>query len=173
MPGTPFLSGKRLDLCPVEPDDHPFLARHWNDPAVRHGTNRYDPLTESDVADVCTADDAVHFLACRDGDPVGLTWLFRIEDVNRRGDLGYWIATDEAGQGYATEAARLCLRHAFDERNLRKVVARVFEDNVASMRVLEKLGFREAGRLREHYYVDGRYVDAILYEALCSEFQRE
>ncbi|WP_226479930.1 GNAT family N-acetyltransferase [Natrinema amylolyticum] len=171
MPGSAFLSGDRLTLRPIEPDDHAFLSRHWNDPAVRHGTNKYAPITESDIADLLAADDTVHFLACRDGDPVGLTWLFQISDVHGNGELGYWIATDETGQGYATEAAGLCLRYAFDERNLRKVIARVFEDNDPSMRVLEKLGFREEGQLRDHYYVDGRSVNAVLYGMLESEFR--
>ncbi len=171
MPGPAFLSGKSLTLRTVERTDHAFLARHWNDLTVRHGTNKYAPMTESDVAELLAADDAVHFLPCRSGDPVGLAWLFRINDVNANGELGYWIAPGEAGQGYATDAARLCLRYAFDERNLRKVIARVFEDNAASMRVLEKLGFREEGRLRDHYYVDGQRVDAVVYGLLESEFR--
>ncbi|PCR91095.1 GNAT family N-acetyltransferase [Natrinema ejinorense] len=170
MPGTQFLSGDRLTLRPVEPDDYGFLARHWNDPIVRHGTNRYTPVTESDIADLLATDDTVHFLSCRDGEPIGLTWLFQVSDVHGNAELGYWIATAESGQGYATEAARLCLRYAVDERNLRKVIARVFEDNDASMRVLEKLGFREEGRLRDHYYVDGRRVNAVLYGILDAEF---
>ena len=144
MPGAPFLHGERLTLRPVTSEDHAFLARHWNDPEIRHGTNRQRPVIESDV-EAFLEDDAVYFLPCRDGEPVGLTWLFRISGVHDRGEIGYWIAPDEAGQGYATDAAGLCLDYAFDERNLRKVVARVFEDNAASQRVLEKHGFREGG----------------------------
>ena len=169
MPGAPFRYGDRLTLRPIEPEDHAFLARHWNDPKIRHGTNRQLPTSEASLEGF-SDDDAVYFLPCRDGDPVGLTWLFQISDVHGRGELGYWIAPDEEGQGYATEAARLCLGYAFDERNLRKVAARVFDYNTASQTILEKLGFREEGRLRDHYYIDGEYVDALFYGLFASDY---
>lgn len=164
MPGARFVVGEELNLRTVEPEDYDFLRRHWNDPAVRRGFGRYRPRNRSDVAAfVEESDDSVHLLACRDGDPVGFLWLFRIDDVAGRAELGYWIAPDEQGRGYASEAAELGVGYAFDDRGLHKVAARVFEWNEASRRVLEKLGFREEGYLRDHYYVDGERVDARLY----------
>lgn len=172
MPNATFLREERLALRPVEPDDRAFLVRHWNEPTVRRWTNRYEPVTESDVADFLADEHAVHFVVSRDEESVGFVWLFEISDVHARAELGYWIAPAESGRGYATEAARCCLRYAFDDRNLRKVTARVFEGNDASMRVLEKLGFREEGRLREQYYVDGAYVDCVRYGLLEDEYGR-
>ena len=171
MDSPTFLRGERLALRPVEPDDRAFLARHWNEPTVRRWTNRYEPVTEADVSELLADEDAVHFVASRSGESVGFVWLFEISDVHDRAELGYWIAPDEAGRGYATEAARCCLRYAFADRNLRRVTARVFEGNDASMRVLEKLGFREEGRLREQYYVDGEYVDCVRYGVFQAEFE--
>ena len=166
-----FLRGERLALRPVEPDDHAFLVHHWNEATIRHWTSRYYPITESTITNFLEDERAVHFIVSRDGDSVGFVWLFEISDVHGHAELGYWIAPDESGRGYATEAAGLCLRHAFDERNLRKVTARVFEGNDASMRVLEKLDFCEEGRLREQYYVDGEYVDCVRYGVFEDEFE--
>lgn len=111
----------------------------------------------------------MHFLPCRDGDPIGFLWLFRIDDIARRGEIGYWIRPEDQGQGYATEAAKLGLRYAFDERGLHKVMARVFEGNAPSRRVLEKVGFEKGAHLRDHYYVDGEYVDTSLFGLLTDD----
>lgn len=56
-------------------------------------------------------------------------------------ELGYWLASSAWGQGLATEAARLVLERAFDDRQLTHVDAGYFVDNAASGRVLQKLGF--------------------------------
>jgi RimJ/RimL family protein N-acetyltransferase len=65
-------------------------------------------------------------------------------------NLGYWIARDTWGRGYATEAARALLGLA---RTLghRRIVAHHYVDNAASGRVLEKVGFRRTGRVAERF----------------------
>jgi ribosomal-protein-alanine N-acetyltransferase len=56
-------------------------------------------------------------------------------------ELGYWMGRPYWGQGFATEAARRVVRFAFEDLNAKKVIAGWYEDNPASGRVLEKLGF--------------------------------
>jgi ribosomal-protein-alanine N-acetyltransferase len=63
-------------------------------------------------------------------------------------ELGYVFARDCWGKGYATEAARACLRYAFEELRLSKVVARVTPEHTPSRRVLEKIGFEFEGLRR-------------------------
>lgn len=73
--------------------------------------------------------------------------------LGRRGDdieLGYWIARNHWGQGYATEAARAVLRLA-EALGHRRIVAGHFVDNPASGRVLAKAGFRRSGALAERF----------------------
>ncbi|MDZ5810788.1 GNAT family protein [Halorubrum sp. AD140] len=103
------------------------------------------------------------------GDPIGFIWLFHIDDIAARGELGYWICPEEQGQGYATESKKLALKYAFDERGLQKVVARAFEGNAAPRRVLDKLGFKEEGYLRDHYFVNGEYIDTYLFGLLADD----
>lgn len=170
MPGPAFLHGDTLTLRTVETEDYEFVHRHWNDPAVRRGFARHTPRNREQIADFFEeSDDAVHLLACRDGDPVGFVWLFGIDDVASRAELGYWVVPGEQGEGYATEITELAVEYAFDERGLYKVLARVIECNDASARVLQKVGFRQEGHLRDHYYVDGDQVDADLYALLATE----
>lgn len=171
MPGATFLRGDRLELRTVEaPEDHDFIHRHWNDPSIRHWAPLPTPITTEYIsAMVEDQDDVIPFLPCHDGDPVGYVMLFYVDEEASHGEIGYWIAPDEQGNGYASEAAELCLKHAFDDRGLHKVFARVFVNNDASIRVLEGLGFQQEGRLREHYYVDGEHRDMYFYGLLASE----
>ncbi|WP_246986175.1 GNAT family N-acetyltransferase [Halorientalis marina] len=172
MPGPTFLAGDRLDLRTVTPDDYDFLLEHGNDPAVRRGAPAPTPVGRDDLAAFVEDDEAsVQFLPCRDGTPVGFVFLFGIEQQRDHAELGCWIAPDEQGEGYATEATALCLDHAFDDRGLHKVVARVFEGNDASRTVIEKLGFQQEGRLREQDYVRGERHDTLLYGLLAREWR--
>jgi len=165
MPGAAFRTGERVALRTVETEDYEFVHRHWTEPPIRFATNQYKPRSVEETAAVIEESgiDSVYFLACVGGDPVGFVWLFHVDDGAGRAELGYWIAGEHEGQGYATEAAQLAVRYAFDDRRLHKVMARVFEGNDASRRVLEKVGFEREARLSEHYYIDGGYLDTILY----------
>ncbi|GGN95185.1 GNAT family N-acetyltransferase [Haloarcula pellucida] len=172
MPGAPHVYGDDITLRPVEPADHEFLAKHWNHPDVRHGTNKHEPVTVQSLVEG-KKDDCLYFLICHDGEPVGMEWLELAGDVHRRAELGGWVVPEESGQGFATAAARLSVEYGFDELNLHKVYARVFDYNEASKRLLRKVGFEEEGRVREHFYVDGEYVDAVFYGVLEPEYERE
>lgn len=169
MPGAVYLDGPRLSLRTVTAEDTDFLTRYWNRPAFRHWFAKRDPIDRDSVAAIRDGDDSVAFLPCLDGDPVGFLWLFSVDDVNGRAEMGYWIRPERQGEGYATETARLGRRYAFDERGLHKLQARVLAGNDASRRVLEKVGFEQRAHLRDHYYVDGAYVDAYLFGLLAGD----
>lgn len=85
--------------------------------------------------------------------------------------MAYYVLPDHQGRGYATEAAGLVVAYAFDELNAHSVTAEVQADNPASERVLEKLGFREVGRRRDHIYKDGSYRDVTVWDVLREGFR--
>ena len=62
-------------------------------------------------------------------------------------ELGYWLAPDAWGRGYATEAGRAVVRAARESLRLKRLVSGHFIDNPASGKVLRKLGFRPTGRV--------------------------
>ncbi|WP_226042748.1 GNAT family N-acetyltransferase [Natrinema sp. DC36] len=172
MPGPVFLEGRRLTLRTLEPEDYEFVARHFTNPSMRHGgfEDIRNPITPKDIKQrIEEADDFHAFLAYREETPVGSAYLIDVDLEGRNAELGYWITPDEQGNGYATEAAELCLAHAFDELGLHKVWARTVEDNEGSKRVLEKLGFQQEGVLREHWLGYDRYVDEYRFGLLESE----
>ncbi|MGP9489986.1 GNAT family N-acetyltransferase [Glutamicibacter sp. AOP33-2CA-4] len=88
----------------------------------------------------------------------------------RSASLGYCLNQAAWGNGYATEAAHALLRWAFGTFDLNRVQSEVDTRNAASARVLEKLGFRLEGTLREDCIVDGVVSDSWVYGLLRSEW---
>lgn len=116
-------------------------------------------------------DGEVHLLVCVDGEPVGMAGLSDLQPDWGVAELGYYVDPNAQGSGYATEAARLLARYGFEQRRLAKLFAHVLATNPASVRVLEKVGFREEGRLRREGFVDGERVDVLRFGLLADEFE--
>lgn len=96
---------------------------------------------------------------------VGFIGLHRIDHRDGNAELGYFIGKEHWGHGYGSEAVKLALEYAFQWLNLRKVYARVYEPNTASIKVLEKNGFKLVGRLKKHHHVPGYgFVDELIFE---------
>ena len=76
--------------------------------------------------------------------------------------IGYWVASAAAGRGVATGALALGVDHCFGPVRLHRVEATVRPENVASRRVLAKVGFREEGLLQRYLDVDGGWRDHLL-----------
>jgi RimJ/RimL family protein N-acetyltransferase len=102
----------------------------------------------------------------RSGEFCGITSLHRIDWYRRTAGLGYWIRRSCWGQGIATEAAGAVLARAFRTGELHRVEAHVALENLASQRVVEKLGFQREGVARQIEYIDGHYLDHIQYSLL-------
>lgn len=171
MPGAVFMRGERVTLDTIHPEDYAFIETQFNAPATRQQAGVSLPWSETDVADfVEESEDVVQFLVCRETDPIGHVVLSEIDTQASNAELGWVvIVPEERGEGFATEAVDLCLTHAFDDRGLHKVWARVLEDNDASVRLLEKVGFEREGVLRKQEYANGDYVDVYRYGLLASE----
>ena len=73
--------------------------------------------------------------------------------------VGYWVESGSAGGGVATAAVALAVDHAFGPVGLHRIEATVRPENVASLAVLAKLGFREEGMLRRYLEVAGSWRD--------------
>ena len=109
------------------------------------------------------------FAIVEDGELAGAVNLSGIvRGVFENAYLGYWVDGARGGRGVATEAVRLAVLHAFDEAGLHRVQAAVIPRNAASVRVLEKVGFRAEGLALRYLRIAGRWEDHRLF-ALTSE----
>lgn len=94
----------------------------------------------------------------------------RLDEALQQAALGYCYDQDAWGHGFATEAAREMLRFGFEELGLHRIHASVDTRNGASIRVLDKIGMRQEGRLREHILQRGGWRDSYLYAILRREW---
>jgi RimJ/RimL family protein N-acetyltransferase len=96
----------------------------------------------------------------------------RLESAEaRQADIGYELDQNYWGQGYATEAARAVVEYGFSQLRVHRVWASCVADNLGSAHVLEKLGMRLEGRLRDNEYFKGRWWDTLVYAILDYEWQ--
>ena len=84
-------------------------------------------------------------------------------------ELGYALNRQYWGQGYIPEAARALLTFGFTTLGLHRVFATCHPENQASERVLQKLGMRKEGYLRENKWSKGAWRDSLLYALLAQE----
>lgn len=89
-----------------------------------------------------------------------------------RAEIGYALYDDtHKRKGYMSEAVAAVLTYGFNEMNLYRIEAMAADYNTASLKILEKFGFIFEGRLREHYNVNGKMEDSVLYGLLKKEFK--
>jgi RimJ/RimL family protein N-acetyltransferase len=106
-----------------------------------------------------------------DGRLIGSCGIRRKEDNDREADIGYELAPEHWGRGYATEAALAVVEFGFSELRLDRISSWCIADNTASAGVLERVGLRQEFRLREYEYFKGRWWDTLLYGLLESEWR--
>jgi len=110
------------------------------------------------------------FLVRFNGEACGLTALADIDVADATAMI--WYLLGESGfsrRGIASEAVKQLVRKSFHELKLQSLYAWVMEDNVASARLLQRVGFREVGRIRQAASSNGRQVDRIYFDLVASE----
>ena len=96
----------------------------------------------------------------------------RLDKANAfQADIGYELDPKHWNHGYATEAAHAIVDFGFSSLSLHRVWSWCVADNLGSAHVLEKLGMRCEGHLRENEYYRGRWWDTLMYAILAEEWQ--
>jgi ribosomal-protein-alanine N-acetyltransferase len=132
---------------------------------------------ERAIADACAAwgaGSAYEFLIESDeGELVGRVALSSVaRGPFQNAHLGYFVDEASTGRGYATEAVRLALEFAFVDAQVHRVQAAVTPQNTASIRVLEKLGFREEGLAARYLQIAGAWGDHRIFALTREEHSR-
>ena len=178
LPAT--LRGARITLAPLTAQhldavrrwrSDPDVTRFWITQAVPSAAELRAWLVGNRRAGALT-----WAILAAGGRPIGYTNLFDRDRENRHAEVALMIGERaEWGRGYAREALRVLLRHAFAPPaqgglGLHKVVLSVFAENAAARRVYRACGFREDGVLRDDMYRDGAWHDQVLMSVLEEEF---
>lgn len=173
MVGPVFSEGERVTLHPIEKEDLSFVRDMVNNPQVRQGIASFAPKSMADERrwyEQLSESEGAAFLVCDSDTRVGVVSLENINTTFGSAEIGYYVAPESWGNGYATDAVRQAVDYAFTERRIHKIYAKTFAHNEASQQVLETVGFQREGVLREEAFIDEEYVDIHRYGLLNDEF---
>ncbi len=169
----------RVYLRAFELDDHQLLYKWRNDEEIGHyfsGTKIFtSSLNEKKwVEDKIFDKENTNCAIClKETDEfIGCIFLNNIDWINKSGHCPTFIgAKEQLGKGYATDARIIILKHAFYDKGLERIWAQVHEDNIGSLRMLEKCGYKKEGILRRASYVNGEFKNLIMLSVLREEFE--
>ncbi|WP_373899452.1 GNAT family N-acetyltransferase [Haloimpatiens sp. FM7315] len=95
-----------------------------------------------------------------------------LDQVNRRGEVGIFIGNkDYWGKEYGKEALNLLLDFGFSILNLHSISLKVYSFNKQAIKCYKKVGFKEAGRLRDAKFISGCSYDEVFMDILDTEYK--
>ncbi len=167
-----ILQTSRLTLRPIAVADADALFEARGDAKVMRYWDWPEQNSADEVRDILAAhipapgDDSMLWWVAAltlDGPAIGECDLSEIDRHHRRAEIGFLFARRHWGQGYAGEAMRAVVAHAFDTLALERLWARFHAGNEASRRLLERLDFACEGTLRSHIVRGGERRDCVIY----------
>jgi ribosomal-protein-alanine N-acetyltransferase len=179
LPAFPRLHGRRVDLRGPTPDDADDVFALFSDPGVMRYWSRA-PMRERGEAEGLIVEmleaferrELINWVIVDADDRVaGTCTLFHFDPRHRRAEVGYALRSDHWGRGLASETVSSAIDWAFNTLDLHRVEADIDPRNQASRRVLERLGFRSEGVLRERFFVGDSATDSELFGVLASEWR--
>ena len=135
------------------------------------------PYTEQDgkefISAMLSADEneTFAFAITVDNMVLGSIGIFRQGNIHRQtAELGYYIAEEYWGKGIMTEAVKQICEYVFGDSDIIRIYAEPFAYNIASCRVLEKVGFQYEGTLRSNAVKNGKVIDMKMYSLIKEEY---
>jgi [ribosomal protein S5]-alanine N-acetyltransferase len=177
----PILQLQRLQLREISLGDAAAILEIHGDPVLMKWFGM-DPL-----ADLNAAQKLIEaFAKLREAPSLGIRWAIELNASEglvgtcgffgwnqnwRKCSIGYVLAESAAGHGYMSEALRAAIQWGWSEMNLNRIEAQVHQENGASIRSLERLGFKYEGLLRQVGYWGGVHHDLCQYSLLRQEWE--
>ncbi|WP_461532016.1 GNAT family N-acetyltransferase [Sinomicrobium sp.] len=167
------LSGEKIFLRALEPEDLDFLYRLENDEAIwevsetqtpysRYLLKQYLENSHKDIHEIkqlrlAISDYSLHLL--------GFIDLFDFSPKNRRAGVGIVVLEKERrNKGIGAEALRLLSEYAFTHLGVHQLYANITADNTASIKLFSRQGFERVGVKKDWIFSEGKFKDEILYQ---------
>ena len=156
----------KLHIRPLEKNDLEFIYKMRTNPDVmdywcEEPYTTMEKLTKS-YDDGQESDADRQFILYHSQEKVGFIALYGIDARHRNAEFAIMIDPCQQGKGYATNATRLMVEYAFNQLNLHKLFLYVVKLNEKAIHIYQKVGFQIEGELKNHFFVDGSYRNALL-----------
>ncbi len=175
------LETKRLYIKPINPDDKEAIFRYRSDKT----TNKYQGWIPETVEDVVTFIGKTSNVINQPGTwfqfvivenesqkIIGDIGVHFLEKDNKQVEIGFTLDKDFQNQGYATESLKCVLNFLFNDLNKHRVIASTDPANLNSIKLLERLGFRREAHFVESLYIDGRWVDDLIFAMIEKDLEK-
>jgi RimJ/RimL family protein N-acetyltransferase len=172
----------RLLIREFAPDDRPSLLPFAEDPTLLHfmlfslgNEKEINGFLEMAQTEAKKENRMEWHLALEDkvtGCFLGSVALMKEKEAPCSAELGYWFKREAWGKGYATEGSRFMLHLGFRVLGLHRIWGKCHVKNPASARVMEKLGMKFEGCIREHVWMRDHYRSSKIFSMLENEYDR-
>lgn len=159
---------ERIILREIEENDLKFIVEWRNDPDIRNYLFSYLPLSmmkQRRWYEQYSVDSTKQIFIIelkKEKRPIGTIGLTDIDYKNQKAEMGILVERSVQKIGIGTDSLNLLLTYAYDEMNLRKITAKVFDDNSHAIRLYEKLGFIREGLLKKDIFKTGEYKNVVI-----------
>ena len=176
----PRLETNRLILREMTVSDVKFYFRHFNNKKVVEGSCFPGPKTleaaKEELELYCIRpfkeNKGIRWgIIIRGSDGlVGTCGYYDWNKTSHRAEIGYDLEPAQWGKGIMAEALRAVLRYGFEEMGSNRIQAIIDSENVRSIKLVERLGFKREGVLRQNSYFRGRFRDEVCFSLLKKEW---
>jgi RimJ/RimL family protein N-acetyltransferase len=167
----PFSPGDLDDLFDIQ--SRPEVARflYWEARDAGQVREALDVKTRESVLDEEGKRLSLAVVLPQRGTVIGEVMLGWLSREHRQGEVGFVLHPDHQGRGYATEAAGVMLRLGFADLGLHRIIGRCDAQNLASARVLERLGMRREAHFIHDQIFKGEWGEELVYAMLDHEWK--
>lgn len=169
------LKGKRIYLRALEPEDLSFLYKIENDETIWELSQTQTPYSQFILKqylanahqDIFEAKQLRLVISDYDDKALGLIDLFDFDFKNRRAGVGILVyEPGDRQQGYGSEALQLLIDYSFTHLNLHQIYCNISEENEASIKLFENLGFEKVGVKKDWIYDNKTYKNEYLFQLI-------
>ena len=154
----------------MEREDLPLYVEWINDPGFFGEYNPLEHTTKAEMEknfDTAPPEKRRFFIEKKDGTKIGVVNTFPVGELL---EIGFTLIASQRGKGYGTEAVTILVDYLFLSRDIVRIQATTDLRNIASQRVLEKVGFKKEGVVRKSMFIHGDWRDLLLYSILREEW---
>ena len=162
-----MLVGKNVNLKLMEKDELHILTKWVNDVEFM---GQYESQDNTTYLEKLYRKPGAQwfFIEKKDGSKIG--WVIKYLEGDRT-TIGYGVVPNERGKGCASEAVSMMVDYLFLTKNIMVIQADTGTENLASQKVLKKVGFQKDGIIRKHFFSSGKWRDSFLYSILREEWK--
>ncbi len=171
-----MLEGKNVNLRVMEKDDLPLFVEWVNKPEVFGEYNPLHQMSRTEVEKILEnpSDFKAFIIEKKDGTKIGFVAHFNVVHIGtgtEQLEIGYSLVPNERGKGYGTEALQMIIDYLFLSRDAIRIQVTTDPRNVASQKILDKVGFKKEGLLRKNFFMRGEWRDVYIYSLLREEWK--